>query len=190
MSVKQGQILAVIAPHLAGNEGFASLELAVQKARLQYQFAVHERKRLEDLFVQKAAPEHSVVEARKEEAIARAELEAAQRRLKQYQVQSPEKMTGVLIRSPIDGIVAQVHVVPGSYLEVGEILFQVVEPDRLWLEARIAEADLGRLRNPTAAWFEVEGFEQPFQIDPEQGGQRVAFSTVVDVVSRTTSLIF
>jgi multidrug efflux pump subunit AcrA (membrane-fusion protein) len=66
----------------------------------------------------------------------------------------------------------------------------VVQSDRLWLEARIAEADLGRLRNPTAAWFEVEGFEQPFQIDPEQGGQRVAFSTVVDVVSRTTSLIF
>src|SRR5699024_5623068 len=78
MPVKQGQILAVIAPHLAGDEDFASLELAVQKARLQYQFTVHERKHLEDLFEQKAAPEHRVVKARKEEAIAKAELETAQ----------------------------------------------------------------------------------------------------------------
>jgi RND family efflux transporter MFP subunit len=190
MAVKQGQILAVIAPHLAGNAGFASLKLAVQKAHFQYQFTVHERKRLEDLFEQKAAPEHRLVEAHKEEAIAKAELETAQHRLVQYQVQSPEKVAGVLVRSPIDGIVAQVYAVAGSYLEVGEALFHVVQPDRLWLEARIAEADLGRLHNPTAAWFEVEGFEQPFQIDPEQGGRQVAFSTVVDVVSRTTPLIF
>lgn len=190
MAVKQGQILAVIAPHLAGNADFASLELAVQKARLQYQFTVHERKRLEDLFEQKAAPEHRVAEARKEEAIAKAELEAAQRRLAQYQILSPDKFAGVPVRTPIDGIVAQVHVVPGSYLEVGEALFQVVQPDRLWLEARIAEADLGRLRNPTAAWFEVAGFAQPFRIKPEQGGRRVAFSKVIDAVSRTTPLIF
>jgi RND family efflux transporter MFP subunit len=190
MAVKQGQILAVIAPHLAGDQDFASLELAVQKTRSQYQFTVHERKRLEDLFEQKAAPEHRLVEARKDEAIAKAELETAQRRLKQYQVQLPEKIAGVLIRSPIDGIVAQVYVIAGSYLEVGEILFQVVQPDRLWLEARIAEADLGRLHNPTAAWFEVEGFEQPFRIDPESGGRQVAFSTAVDAVSRTIPLIF
>ncbi len=190
MSVKQGQTLAVIAPHLAGNAGFASLKLAVQKARLQYQFTVHERKRLEDLFTQNAAPEHHVVEARKEEAIAKAELEAAQRRLAQYQILSSDKSAGVPVRTPIDGIVAQVHVVPGSYLEVGESLFQVVQPDRLWLEAQIAEADLGRLGNPTAAWFEVAGFEQPFRIDPERGGRRIAFSKVVDAVSRTTPLIF
>ncbi|ADE14869.1 efflux transporter, RND family, MFP subunit [Nitrosococcus halophilus Nc 4] len=189
-SVEQGQILAVIAPHLAAEADFASLELAVQKARSQYQFAVHERQRLEGLWAQNAAPKHRLVAARKEEAIAKAELEAARRRLEQYQLQSSGAVSGVPVRAPISGTVAQVQVAAGSYLEVGQALFHVVQTDRLWLEARIAEADLGRLHHPTAAWFEVDGFDQPFRINPEQGGQRVAFSTVVDKVSRTTPLIF
>ncbi|ABA56822.1 Secretion protein HlyD [Nitrosococcus oceani ATCC 19707] len=190
MAVTQGQILAQIAPRMAGEADFASLQLAVQKGHSQYQFAAHERQRLEDLFKQNAMPKHRLIEARKEETIAKAELEAAQRRLAQYQVLSSGTLVGVPVRAPIKGLLTQVQVTAGSYLATGQALFHVVQTDRLWLEARIAEADLGRLHDPTAAWFEVEGFEQPFRIGPAQGARRVTFSMEVDEVSRTTPLVF
>ena len=69
-------------------------------------------------------------------------------------------------------------------------MFHVVDTERLWLEASVAEADLGRLPDPRGAWFAVEGFDQTFAIDPDEGGQVVAFGNMVDPVRRTVPLVF
>jgi RND family efflux transporter MFP subunit len=95
-----------------------------------------------------------------------------------------------VIRAPISGTLAEIRVAAGSYVADGQPMFHIVATDRLWLEASVAEADLGRLGEPSGAWFTVEGFAPTFVIDPASGGKLVAAGSVVNPVSRTTPVVF
>jgi RND family efflux transporter MFP subunit len=194
MRIAQGDTLATIVPRVAGDVDVASLELAVQRARSELQLAVRERQRLADLVKQQAAPQRRLNEADSAERVARAELEAANQRLAQYQrtldAGESGQATGVTVRAPITGTLAEIRVAAGSYVSEGQAMFHIVETDRLWLEASVAEADIGRLDAPTGAWFEVEGFDRTFEIDAETGGKLVAFGNMVDPISRTAPLVF
>jgi len=58
------------------------------------------------------------------------------------------------------------------------------------LEAQIPEADIARARGARGAWFEVEGFERPFEVSAASGGRVVALGGVVDPDTRTAPLVF
>jgi RND family efflux transporter MFP subunit len=193
MEVKRDQWLAIIAPRLGGETDAASLELAVSRASLNLEHAERERKRLEGLFKQGAVPEKLVIAARHDEHLAQAEFTAASRRLRQYRriqrVQSPGNPGGIAVRSPIAGTVAEVQVAPGAFLKEGEKLFHIVDLKRLWLEVQIPEADIGRLQEASGAWFEIEGFAQPFEVSRETGGRVAVFGGVVNPESRTVPLL-
>jgi RND family efflux transporter MFP subunit len=193
--VSAGQPLATILPRVAGDQvDVASLELAVQRARSEHEFAERERKRLQNLVTRRAASQRDLNEAENEERVAKAELVAATERLARYQhtlgSEGAAESTGIKVRSPIAGTLAEILIAAGSYVEEGDAMFHVVDTERLWLEASVAEADLGRLPEPKGAWFAVEGFERTFTIDPDQGSQVVAFGKVVDPVRRTVPLVF
>jgi RND family efflux transporter MFP subunit len=193
--VSPGQALATILPRVAGDQvDVASLELAAQRARSEHEFAERERKRLETLVVQRAASQRALNEAENAERVAKAELVAATERLARYQrtlgSAGAAESTGVKVRAPIAGTLAEILVSAGSYVEEGDEMFHVVDTERLWLEASVAEADLGRLKDPRRAWFSVEGFSRAFAIDPQAGGQVVAYGTMVDAVRRTVPLVF
>ncbi len=193
--VSAGQPLATIMPRVAGDQvDVASLDLAMQRARSEHKFAESELRRMEKLVTQRAASRRALNEAENEERVAKAELAAATERLARYQgtlgSEGAAESTGVKVRAPIAGTLAEILVAAGSYVEEGDAMFHVVDTERLWLEASVAEADLGRLPEPRGAWFSVEGFEQTFAIDPDQGGQVVAFGQVVDPVRRTVPLVF
>ena len=192
--VVRDEVLALIAPRLGTEADVASLELATARARLNLEHARRERQRLEGLFREEAVPERRVVEARHDEAEAEAEHTAATKRLAQYQGTQRAAGTGasgmVAVRSPIAGTLVAVDVGAGAYVEEGRDLFTVVDLDRLWLEVKIPEADIARARSATGAWFEVEGFERPFEVGPASGGRVVAFGSAIDPQSRTAPLIF
>ncbi len=193
MEVERDQVIVEIAPQLAGDTDFASLELAVSQAQLSLDHAERELKRLEDLYKEGAVPAKRRIEAQHQEATARAELAAAESRLAQYH--GTQRATGgeaagrIAVRSPIAGTVVQVSATPGAFLEEGEELFYVVDLDRLWLEVQIPEAEIGRVRSTTGAWFEVEGFDRRFQVDVEAGGRVVSLGGVVHSRRRTVPLV-
>ena len=189
MPVEQGQLLATIAPRLGAGGDLATLKAARDKARSEYQLAKHERERLEKLWKEQAIAKHRLHEAESQETVAKAELDAAERRYKQSTGGKQSNQTGVPILAPISGVLAQVHAAPGKYVHEGDALFHIINVDKLWLEARIAEANIGRLRQPTGAWFTVEGFNEVFDTF-NLGGRLVALGGIVDPLSRTTPLIF
>ena len=194
MAVKKDQVLATIAPRLGAEADPATLESAASQSKVRLDLARKERERLEGLFAQQAVPERRVAEARSAESLAKEEATAATRRLAQYQGTqraSGEGATGkVELRSPVTGVIAAVSTAPGAFIEEGKPLFHVVDPDRLWLDVQVPEADIGRIGKPSGAWFEVQGFDRPFTVDAKAGGKVVAFGGVVDAHSRTTPLIF
>ncbi len=188
MRVERGQLLATIVPHLGSGGDLATLKAARDKARAQYQLARRELARLERLWKEQAIARSRLHEAESVLAVAKAELDAAGRR---YRQSTGDKQggSGIPVLAPIDGLLARVDVAPGQYLHEGTPLFHIVNVDRLWLEARIAEADIGALQQPTGAWFTLEGFEESFNTF-DLDGRLVALGGAIDPVSRTAPLIF
>jgi RND family efflux transporter MFP subunit len=188
MKVERGQVLAAIAPRLGAGGDLATLKAAWDKARSEYQLAGRERSRLERLWKEKAIARYRLHEADSAEIVAKAELDAAEHRYKQS-TGGKHAGSGIPILAPIDGLLARVDVAPGQYLHDGDLLFHIVNVDRLWLEVRIAEADIGALQQPSGAWFTLEGFEEHFSTFALDG-RLVALGGAIDPVSRTAPLIF
>lgn len=192
--VERDQVLAAIAPTLSVEADQASLELAVRQGEIGVDHARAERQRVEGLYRQQAVPERRVIEARREQADAEAALSAARKRMEQFAGTQRAGAGGagarVDVRAPIDGVVAEVLATPGAFVEAGSELFHVFEPRSLWLEVRVPEAEIGAALHPTGAWFEVEGFDQPFEVTEASGGRLVAFGGVLDPETRTAPLLF
>lgn len=184
-AVKKGQVLAHLAPRLGGETDQASLDAAASKARIALEQAKRERERMDSLFRDEAVPEKRAQEARAAERIAQAEWDAAQARAAQA-----GGATGIAIRAPIDGVVADVAITAGTFVAEGAPLFHVAKTGHLWLEARVPESEIGRLGKPTGAAFAVDGFERTFMIEPGKNGRLVAVGGVVDKETRTIPVIF
>ncbi|MHB0970432.1 MAG: efflux RND transporter periplasmic adaptor subunit [Thermoanaerobaculia bacterium] len=194
MRVAHNAVLAAIAPNIAVGTDLASLQLDADRARVALAQSESEQKRLEELFAQEAVAERRVVDARARAATARAELRAAETRLSQFHGTQTASGKGagdrISLRAPVAGVVSAVHVAPGSAVEAGAILFEIVNLDRLLLEVHVPEADMARLRNATSAAFYPQGFDEPVEVSRGRGGRLVAFGGVVDPRTRTVPLIF
>jgi RND family efflux transporter MFP subunit len=184
-TVRKGELLAYLTPRLGGETDAATLDLALQRSRLALDQARRERERLEGLFAAEAIPERRVIEARNQEQLARAELESAQKRLAPYQGGGG----GIALRAPVSGTVADVKAAAGAAVEAGQPLFHIADLKQLWLEARIPESQVGRIRNPSGAWFRIPGFDQSFDLVVGKNARLVAFGGVVDKDSRSVPLI-
>ncbi|OGT17719.1 MAG: hypothetical protein A3J49_03930 [Gallionellales bacterium RIFCSPHIGHO2_02_FULL_57_16] len=185
-AVKKGQVLAYLAPRLGGETDHATLEAAAAKARIALEQAKRERERMESLFKDEAVAEKRLFEARANESSAAAEHDAARQRLGQL----GDGSGGIALRTPIDGVVADVHIAPGAFVAEGAPLIHIANTGKLWLEARVPESDIGRLGVPSGAWFAVDGFTSNFTIDVGKNGKLVAVGRVVDAATRTVPVIF
>ncbi len=129
--VRTGDTLALVQPAL----GAADITSQQQQAReLDQQLALVQR-RLERLrpianVIARSQIEDAELELRGLEN-RRASLERAQKR-------EPERLT-----APVDGVVASAAATPGQVVEVNAMIFQIVNPDRLWIEALTFDAVAG-----------------------------------------------
>jgi RND family efflux transporter MFP subunit len=187
LAVRRGQILAWLTPRLGGEADYAGLEAAAAKARVAQARAQQETRRAEALFAQGAIAERRLQEARAEEQIAAAELAATTRRLGQY---GSSKGGGIPIRAPIGGVVADVRIAAGGYVQEGALLFHVADTRRLWLEVRVPESEAARLGQPGGVWFTVDGEDTGYDYEAGKNAKLIAVGRVVDPVTRSVPVIF
>jgi RND family efflux transporter MFP subunit len=189
MKVARGEALFHIVPKLAADVDMATLRLAVEKARLHLEHEQRERARLEELLREEAIAERRVLAARHEEEVARAELDAAQKRLAPY-AGGGQGNSGVVVRAPVAGTVVELALAPGVFVNEGQPLAQLADPSRLWIEARVAEADAARVSDVQGAWIRAPGLDQPLAIEVGKNARLVAFGHALDPATRTVPLIF
>lgn len=190
-AVIKGQVLALLTPRLGGDSDQATLEAAAGKARIGLEQARRERERMETLFKDEAVAEKRLLEARANERIAEAEVQAAGARASA--MGGGGGSGGIALKSPINGLIADVSVSAGAFVNEGAPIVHVANTGKLWLEARVPESDIGRLAslgNPSGAAFAVDGFAQPFAIEAGRNGRLVAVGGVVDAQTRTVPVIF
>lgn len=188
--VERGQLLASLVPRLAERGDMASLVEEAHKAQLRHDLAHQEDERAKMLRDSGVMAAKKAFAAQTVHRLAHAELDAADKRLNQYRQPAGASGSGIPLKSPLAGVIAQAFAGNGRYVEAGEKLFLVVDPGRLWLEAQVPEIDSAQLAQITGAAFNVDGFEQTIEIQPGQNGRLVSLATVVDPVRRTLPVIF
>lgn len=190
--VKQGTVLATIVPRAAGGSDSSTLAADVSAFQAEVQAGRAELARAERLVAEQAAPTKAVEEARTRVQVAQARLAGASGRLAQYNASAAGgggSGRRFLLRTPIDGTLVAINAVTGENVEEGKALFDVIGLERVWLVAQVFEPDLPRVEGARAAWFTIEGYEQPFVVD-EQTSKLVTIGRVIDPRTRTAPVIF
>ncbi len=160
MTVDREDRLAVLAPALETGGDLASLELAVERARVAMNHQEQELARVTALRDRGAVSDRRVAEVKLARDQAAAERQAGKRRVAQFRrLQRPgarRSQDTVDVRAPIAGSVVDVRATPGAYVEDGQLLFRIVDPAALRVHAFVPEADLPRLETVRGAWIWLE----------------------------------
>ncbi len=94
-----------------------------------------------------------------EGALSRRELEQAQARLAAAEGSLQAARAGLAslggtVRAPIKGTISALNVRPGETASSGAIVARIINPERLMIEARVAERHAANLRNPSGLVIE------------------------------------
>ncbi|HEY1763733.1 MAG TPA: efflux RND transporter periplasmic adaptor subunit [Opitutaceae bacterium] len=108
---------------------------AVERARSQDEAARKAAQRQQALLLSQNSSPRAVEEARATEASAAADLASAEKQLARTH-----------IRSPIPGIVTRLSVNPGESLDPSTVVAEIVDADRIVLDAEVSQADAASLR--------------------------------------------
>ncbi len=158
-AVRRGQVLAVVEPAIpvadqttiAERSGDIEQQIAAAEARLA---------RARNLAASGAGPRISVTDTE-------IELEGLRRR---RLLLSRNRVAPEVIRAPADGVIASSRAVAGQVVAAQDVLFQVVDPAGLWVEALVFGGDAAMdLRGATAS---VRG-GQPMQLELQGFGRAV-----------------
>lgn len=188
--VEKSAELASIVPPAGSTTDMASLQLAETEAKVNLEQAQRDRARAERLLAAGAVPTRRAEEARTVEATAQARLKAAQTRLAQYDSTRAADGTeaGVkrfLVRAPISGLVSESSAVSGSNVELGAVLFRIVDINTLFVSGMVPESEFSKLRQLSGAEIEMP---ETGQIRP--ANRLVAIGRLVDSATRTVPVTY
>lgn len=125
-----------------------------------------------------AAQQELLLAARLDETLARSSgpgssagraglADAARRRLRLWDVseaqidqivRSGQVRRTITLFAPVSGVAVEKSVVRGQAVEAGQALYTIADLSRVWIEAELREADMGLVREGTAATVEVNAF--------------------------------
>lgn len=194
--VEAGQLLALLKPNFseaAAKVAEAGGEFTTAKAALDQAETAYTRTR--KLAAEEAKSPRELQEAELAYQSAKARYAAASGLLATFKqaggVASPDAPLLMELRAPISGVLNSVAAGPGEVVSANQPVFTVLNPETVWIEARIPEASVGRLSTGKDASVELPG--QPGQFTPITGdghGQFLSLGLEVDATTRTVPLIY
>ena len=189
-TVKAGQEIARLTLPTSTPNDLTGLELAKAEAQTMLDLSRKDRERAARLVASGAAPARRLEEATALEQNAEARFKAAVARLAQYDNSSSAegRVTGsklFVIRAPISGTIQTVKTTPGANVKAGQLLFQIVDLDQVYVAAILPEAEFPKMRTLSGAELEIPGVEAPRRLD-----RLITIGRVVDSPSRTFPITY
>lgn len=179
--VREGQTLGILSP--SGGEGsYADLKGRVERLK-------REVRRAERLVEAEAIPEKRLVEARHDLELARAALESmdgdsgevlSQMTSTSTEASGDDSGFNYSLKAPISGRVQERHLAPGSRVEVGTVLYTIVDPSRVWLRLRVPAEHAAAVDQATGAVFTTEGSDRT-----HKASRIVSTGATIDADTRT-----
>ena len=164
MSVSKGSPLVVLSSdNLADGD-------PVQKARVAYEVAQKEYKRMKALVGDKIVSEKEFAQARQTYENARISYEAVARN---------QSGDGQVVTAPMTGYVKNLLVKEGDYVSVGQPLASITQNRRLFLRADVSERYYGQLADIASAHFRTPYNEQVYDLE-ELNGRLLSYGKASD----------
>jgi hypothetical protein len=120
--VRKGDLLASLHHHI---EAYDKGNMQGEIAELQQRIKLHEDRLARYLKAQDAFPRAKIEETR-------LELEALRQKRKRL---VPTLSESEEVRAPVGGVVSAANVVAGQFVDAREVMFEIVDPARFWVEA-------------------------------------------------------
>ncbi len=171
-SVRAGQRLVALAPPLEGSNSWTEQRLAYEQSKLEFE-------RAERLLQRDAISQREYERLRQEYQVRKAGIDA---------LGSATDSTLLEVRSPISGVISEVHVQPGQTVTAGQPLITVVNPDRVWLKVSVFEKDFYTLGKPSGIYLTVPGLDTGIVFDGSDA-RIVSSGAVLDPQTRTVPLL-
>ena len=151
--VSGGTVLAKI-DDVALNDAFLSARAAFRSADVALADAKRDSERDERLHGAGAVSERDLERSKSRVATAEAALADARARL----VSAQEQLEKATIRAPFTGVVSEREVSAGDVVQPGALLYTVVDPSSMQLEATVPAEQLQSLKVGTPVEFTVAGY--------------------------------
>lgn len=178
-SVAAGSVLARIEAG-GSDDSYLSARSGVSAAENSLAIANRELDRARRLHEAGAIAERELEMARSAVTNARAVLADARARL----ASAGKQLGNATVRAPFAGVIGQKSVSTGDVVQPGTLLFSVVDPGSMRLEAAIPVEQLGDVRVGLPVRFRVSGYG-----DREFLGRVTRVSPVVDPVTRQVQIV-
>lgn len=184
--VKQGEELATIAPTPSKNR--AELDAEVRSATVELEAAAKELDRVQDLSKDKLVTGRRLEQSERDVAIHKARLDAARAQLGLLDATQAAQAARFSLRAPISGTVITANLVPGALVEAGQSLLAIVDLERVWIEARLFELDIAKVRPFERASFTGPALAEPFVLARPKA-RLLNIGSVIDPATRSVPLI-
>ena len=179
MRVRAGQVLARI-EDAALRDAFLGARAGMRTAENGLQLARRNAERADELFKAGAIAEREAEQARLNLASAEGQAADARARLAQAQ----QQLGRATVQAPFAGVVGTADVSEGDVVSPGTLLFTVVDPASLRLEASVPATDVGIIKVGMPVQFGVSGLgTDRFE------GRITRVSPVVDPATRQVRIV-
>lgn len=165
------------------------LEANAIRLRAEIKLAEAEIKRLESLLEAGVIAAYRVESARTRLTGLEAELDAVSNKtdiLRGRGEGNWDRTTS--IRAPFSGVVTAVHYVPGTYIEQGEAIIEILNRDQIRLEALVPETQIHRVDKINALSVEMGGHNHHLHLDGEV--RLVYMGAELSPTTRTFPVVF
>lgn len=191
--VNAGDTLALLKPRFSDAAArFVEIEAEFGRAEAVLKQAEREFERTRTLVAQQARTERELQEAEAALATAKAQYNATATLRSTYAANSSgaapkDGIAALQLRAPIAGVVTKVNAGVGEPVAADQTIFTLLNPERVWVEARVPEADAARVSTAQDALIELPGDDGRFL---SIGGQLVFAGLEIDPATRTIPLIY
>jgi RND family efflux transporter MFP subunit len=190
--VKQGEELAVILPTPSKNR--VELDAELRSAKSELEAAEKELERVQELYKDKIVARRRLEQSERDVAVQRARLDAARAQLGLLDPSQASGQSGApqalrfSLRAPISGTVVAATVTPGALVEAGQNLLSIVDLERVWIEGRLYELDIPKVRQFERGWFAAPALPEPFALIRPKA-RLLNIGSVIDPATRSVPLI-
>jgi cobalt-zinc-cadmium efflux system membrane fusion protein len=185
-AVGKGQILVVIE-----NQEFVDIQQSFLEAKNKLEFAEAEYKRHSELYKEDVYSKQNVQQVTTEYKNLKAQVNALRQKLVLISI-NPDNLQednisrSISLVSPISGYVEAVNVNLGKYVTPTDVMFRIVNNDKLFLELTLFEKDANKVAKEQRIRFFINNETEQHEAIISQTGQSVNADKTYKVFARVT----
>lgn len=172
-TIKKGQTLAILE-----SQDFVDIQQNYLEAKNKFEYAEAEYKRHNELYEEDVYSKDNLQQVTAGYKNLKAQLKALEQKLKIIGI-DPENLhednitSSVALVSPISGYISAVNVNIGKFVAPSDVLFEIVNSDKLFLELTLFEKDVDKVSGGQTIIFFINNETEQHQAKIYQTGKRI-----------------